>query len=116
MKKQNPREMMKIILAMSTALWVTAGVAMVDPTRPPDNLIPAGNILKSSRAPVLSAIYISPKRRFALINNELVKAGDKVGAYTIINIQRDTVELTDSQSTPVTLFLLPTVKQARTVQ
>jgi len=91
---------------------MTQAFAMVDPTRPPDELILPSKRLNVTGALLVTAIFIYPNYRFAIINGHLGKPGDKVGEYTIINIQHDTVELKGSQENSITLPLLPSVKKA----
>ncbi len=103
------------LLAMSALLCLMGAAPIADPTRPPDNLIAANKSGKASGGPELTAIFISPKGNYALIDGHPAFIGDPVGAYTIINIQHDAVELSGAQNEKIVLELLPTVKQVGTV-
>ena len=81
------------LLAMLSLVFLTGATTLTDPTRPPDILIPAAKKLRMAGSMQLTAIFIYPNRRFAVINGQSVSVGDKIGEYTIINIQHDTVEL-----------------------
>lgn len=101
------------IIALLILTFLTGAANLPDPTRPPDALIPASKKLKIGGALQVTAIFIYPDRRFAFINGQLVNVGDKIGEYTIINIQHDTVELKGSKGNSMILTLLPKVKAAR---
>lgn len=104
---------MTCIITILSIAPLTQAEAMVDPTRPPDQLILPSKRLKVTGALQVTAIFIYPSYRFAIINGQLGKPGDKVGEYTIINIQHDTVELKGAQDNSMVLPLLPSVKKAR---
>lgn len=92
------------------ALLCLVGASLPDPTRPPDDLLPVGTKLKVSGALQVTAIFIYQDYRYALINGQRAAVGDKIGEYTIINIQHDTVELKGSKDNSMILTLLPKVK------
>lgn len=48
---------------------------------------------------VLNGIFLSPENKFALINNVIVKEGDKIGDAVVLQINADFVELENSSST-----------------
>ena len=102
-----------LLAVILSAILLIGATAIPDPTRPPDALIPATNKIKVTGALTVTAIFVYPNRRFAIINGQMVSVGDKIGEYTIINIQHDTVELKGSKDSSLTLSLLPTVKMAR---
>tara|TARA_R110000868_G_scaffold290766_5_gene550937 strand:+ start:3362 stop:3721 length:360 start_codon:yes stop_codon:yes gene_type:complete len=114
MKRQNFKSLAahSLLVTLSTLL-LTGAAAIVDPTRPPDSLLPESKTLNISGPLKLSAVFIYPHRRYAIISNQIATIEDKVGEYSIINIQRDTVELKSSKDDSVTLTLLPTVKKVR---
>ena len=101
------------LTAILSTLFLTGAAAIPDPTRPPDALIPASNKINATGTLGVTAIFVYPNHRFAIINGQMVRVGDKIGEYTIINIQHDTVELTGSQDTSLVLPILPIVKIAR---
>ncbi len=51
--------------------------------------------IKKSPQPalVLNGIVLSPELNYALINNKIVKEGDKIEGITVIRITKDSVEL-----------------------
>jgi hypothetical protein len=100
------------LLASISVGLLTGAAALVDPTCPPDALLPNSKKLSVSGPLQLSATFVYPDKQYAIINGQLAALGDKVGTYTIINIGNDTVELKGSQETPVVLSLFPTVKKA----
>jgi hypothetical protein len=102
------------LTALLSVFFLTGAAILVDPTRPPDSLLPASSKTTSHTGPLqVSAIFIYQNYRFAIVSGQKVVPGDKVGEYTIINIQRDTVELKGSQDQSIVLSILPTVKQSR---
>lgn len=107
---KNPPTNVLRIMALLMLIFLTGAVSLPDPTRPPDALIPAAKKLKIGGALQVTAIFIYPDRRFAFINGQLANLGDKIGEYTIINIQHDTVELKGSKDTSMVLTLFPKVK------
>jgi len=114
MKKQNHKPgHLVLLVALLASSCLTGAVQLVDPTRPPDALIPNSQKLAIEGPLKLTATFIYPDRRIAIISDQVVMVGNQVDTYTIINIQRDTVELKGSDETPVTLTLLPAVKTAR---
>jgi MSHA biogenesis protein MshK len=74
---------MKALLPM-LAICMTAAAhadALRDPTRPPH---PAGaHAGAQEAAPALTAVFLAGDRRTAIFNGRLVRAGDRVGSYTI---------------------------------
>ena len=105
------------LLVMLAVFLFTGAASVVDPTRPPDNLTPGNKKSQTgvTGTPKLSAIFITKKRSFAVIDGTIAGIGDQIGAYTVTNIHVDTVELRGSQNDSVVLPLLPTVRQARIV-
>lgn len=101
------------LLAIMAIFFLTGAAAIVDPTRPPDELIPATKKARSYGPLQLTAIFSYPTHRLAIINGQLAAMGDQIGSYTIINIQDDTVELKGLRDKSIVLPLLPSIKQAR---
>jgi hypothetical protein len=54
-----------------------------DPTRPPIMNVPIKHIDEIKLLPHVSAIFVSSTRRIAIFNDQPVRAGDRVGAYRI---------------------------------
>lgn len=80
-----------IILMTVATLGVSAGV---DPTRPL-NVESFDNPVIST-ADTISFILVSDQRTFAIINGQMVKVGDRVGAQEVMAIYPDRVELEDT--------------------
>lgn len=115
MKNQHPKPDRSVLLVALLACWyLTGATPLVDPTRPPDIRTSDSKKLADTGPLHLSAVFLYPNRRIAIISGQLAKVGDQIGAYTITNIQRDTVELKGSEESPVNLMLLPTIKTGRT--
>jgi hypothetical protein len=53
-----------------------------DPMRPPQRNV--AQRAAAAAVPVLSALFIGPGRRAAIVNGRLVHEGDTLGAYTIV--------------------------------
>lgn len=100
------------------SVWLLTGAAqeLVDPTRPPAALLTPIQDIKVKGPLQVTAIFIYPTRRIAIINDHLAQVGDQVGSYTIINIQRDTVELKGVQDKSMVLNLVTDVKTASTTK
>lgn len=98
-------------LSLSLALGSTTVHAYSDPTRPPNAEAPAAiSTTESVSSFNLTAVFISPNQRLAIINDQAIKLGDKIGQYTVTTIDTNAVELTGPQDSHETLFLSPTVK------
>ncbi|MBA3661729.1 MAG: hypothetical protein H0W64_08385 [Gammaproteobacteria bacterium] len=98
-------------VALLPLLSAVVAPPLVDPTRPPDGLNPSQN---TATGPLtVSAIYIFPTYRFAMINNLPVKVGDRIGGFTITNITSYTVELFGTQNEKLVLELVTSIKHAR---
>src|SRR3990167_5164008 len=72
----------------------TGAVEMVDPTRPPDRVLTPAK----AQPLTLTAIFIYPHKRIAIINGQAVTMGDRVGEFTITSINTYSVELVGSQN------------------
>lgn len=106
----------KLALTLTAVFCLTGAAQLTDPTRPPDALLPDSKSFEATGPLQLTAVYVYPGRQLALINSQFAAVGDKVGTYTVINIQRDTVELKDSQGARVTLSVVPAIKTTVTVK
>lgn len=109
-------------MAYENMLWLrvlilfTPCVAMAypDPTRPPDYSQTSGS--KSPLLPdalTLTAVFIYPSYRIAIINNRVLKPGDQIGQYTVTTIDTNTVELVGPQHGKEILSLSPAIKTLR---
>lgn len=97
-------------------LCCTQALALRDPTRPPNALLPEHFVEKQTGPFQLFAIFSYPDRRLALIDGDLVSIGDTINSYTITNIGPDTVELKKAEEQPTVLRILPVIKQASNTQ
>jgi MSHA biogenesis protein MshK len=82
-----------------------------DPTRPAD-YVDTG--VESVSALELNAVMISPNRKIAIINGQIVKIGDEVSGSKVTSIEQNYVEL-EGADTKMTLFLLTTPVKKPTV-
>lgn len=71
-----------LLLAWGLSLPATAG-DLKDPTRPPIMDVPIKHNDGIKLLPHVSAIFVSSTRRIAIFNDQPVRAGDRVGAYLI---------------------------------
>ena len=76
-----------LLLSMTAKAAVANGLA--DPTRPADaRPTTHGESLKAFR---LEAILQSGERRIAIVNGQVVRAGDRIGAIRILEVNADGV-------------------------
>jgi len=74
------------VLLCCTGAAALAG-EMRDPMRPPQrNGAPS---VAAATTPVVSALFIGPTRRAAIVNGRLVHEGDTLGAFTIVALLDD---------------------------
>ncbi len=117
MKNQKlKRFFIELLLALTAIYCLTGAMQLTDPTRPPDATTSDSRSVEATGPLQVSAVFVYPDRRLALINNQYATVGDQVGSYTVINIQRDTVELKDSHDARVTLNVVPDIKTTVTVK
>lgn len=73
---------------------------LLDPTAPSDYIKPtnikADKKISSVADFVLSAILISDTEKLAVINNSVVKIGDKIGDGTIVSIEQYSVKISSN--------------------
>ncbi len=58
-------------------------------------VVPRKPAPKPRRKPVLGMILIGENSKTALLNNELVQEGDRLGAFTVLKIRKNEVRLKD---------------------
>jgi MSHA biogenesis protein MshK len=101
------------VFLISALLAATALGAEVlpDPTRPPA-LIMAPDEAKVAvpASPVLQSVLISPLRRVATINGQIVKVGDKIGDAKVVKIAESEVVLRKGKDVEV-LKLFPNIEK-----
>ncbi|MEM1436547.1 MAG: hypothetical protein AAGG11_21030 [Pseudomonadota bacterium] len=111
-------------LATGLLLWVPSGLvgaaeALRDPTRPPSaSPVPAA---PTASAPVsdqqvqlaLQSVLVSDLRRRAMINDRLVRVGDRLAGLLVVDISSDGVVLKGATETVTLNLPLDRVKQLR---
>jgi MSHA biogenesis protein MshK len=107
---------LSLLALLSITLLTGAATELVDPTRPPADMLPPIQNFKVKGPLQVTAIFIYPSYRTAIINGQLVRVGDQLGSHTIINIQRDTVELSGAENKTMVLNLVTDVKSASTTK
>lgn len=96
-----------LIIGLTISLANTAQADLVDPTQPPGLMpAPARSAPAAPKGPRwrLHSILISPQRRSAVINEQLVGLGDRINGAVVIEIQASSVRLR-SRGRDVTLAL-----------
>lgn len=114
MNKPASGTMLTLLFAVPV-LWLLMGaVTLRDPTRPPNVTTPAeGTAAQASgQGDSLTAIFDYPDHQVAIINNQVMRVGDRIGEFTITAITPYTVELTGPNNTRQVLELVSTVKEA----
>ncbi len=109
MKKMN--NFFNWIICLVSLIGLMGFTDMRDPTRPfgfvSDSINSEANSLD------LTAIFIYPHYRMAIIGGQITFLGDKVGEYIVTNINSNTVELSGSDNKKLVLQLVSTIKQQR---
>jgi hypothetical protein len=76
-------KMLALVLLLPMSL--ASGDDLKDPTRPP--ALAGGRArLAGSTTMVVTAIFISGERRIAIVNDEPVRVGDRIGSHQILEI------------------------------
>ncbi|HEX4984689.1 MAG TPA: hypothetical protein VFV71_01325 [Burkholderiales bacterium] len=83
--------------------------ALRDPTRPPGAA--RGSVRAERPAWALQSVLISPERRYAIINGEVVALGGSVGGAELVAVAPDGVTLRTAQGLKV-VHLFPDVSRA----
>jgi len=102
-------------ILLSNLLTSSAWSMPTDPTRPPDlvlfklNQRSANEVMNSTQR--LTAIFVYPHYKIAIIDNQVKRTGDRVGEYVVTSIKRNVVELTGNHNKRMMLKLSPTIKQ-----
>lgn len=103
------KKLTKPLLCLMIAFPLLIGAtSRRDPTQPPGALS-APDTITAGQPLDLTAIFVYPHIKIAIINGQVVKAGDHLGEYIITTINEDTVELTGPQNTLEVLRLLTPV-------
>lgn len=80
----------------------SAMAGLRDPTRPPsEGAVASATYSRTTSVKrgggVLSTIIFSPHRKLAIINDQIVRVGDKVGSMEILSINAKSVEVRDER-------------------
>lgn len=86
-------------------------VSLVDPTKPPQ-LSPTNEITEQ-KSLNLTAVFIYPAYRLAIINGKAVMVGDKIEEFTVTTITPYTVELSGMNDHKEILQLTLPIRQNR---
>lgn len=95
------------LLFICLAIGLLGSAVIVDPTRPPeftDTL--AANLGINKQSLTVTAIFIYPDDRFAIINNQMARVGTKLDDFTITAITPYTVQMIDQEGKGKTLELI----------
>lgn len=87
---------------------------LTDPTRPPAELAAEIPAVEGAASPLhrLQSVIISPKRRAAIINGQVVELGGKYGDAILTKVEEDEVVLKSDTSQEV-LKLYPSVEKVQ---
>lgn len=108
MKKNNA----SIAILLLVCAHLLGATTNTDPTQPPGYEAPISSA--SNNQPLaLTAVFLYPNDRIAIIGGKPVKVGDKIHEYTVTTIQANTVELVGPKATHEVLTLTATVKTQR---
>ena len=83
-----------------------------DPTRPPRQTLALPSINETQDLE-LTAIFVYPNQKFAIIDGKRVTVGDTMGELTVTVITPNTVELTGPEKNKEILRLSLPVKQSK---
>ncbi len=113
MNKQANWVIYKLLTALPVLLMLTGAAKLHDPTRPPNapNTTSSTNEQANQMGDAVTAIFDYPDYRAAIINNRLVKVGDRIGEFTITSITPYTVELTGTDNSKRQLDIVSAVKE-----
>ena len=102
--------------AMSMLMAMLAGTCahaqeLADPTRPPASIESARDQdAAAASGPVLQSVLISPTRKIATINGQVLKQGDRFGDARVVKISENEVVLRNGREVQ-TLKLFPQVEK-----
>ena len=96
MKKSSTLFYLLFFLSLSSQKTLAEEVHLKDPTKPPAYVEDVEDKEQTSKAHYeLKSILIGRGRRLALINEQYVSLGDKVGTAVVIAIERNAVVLSE---------------------
>lgn len=95
------------LIAAATA---ASAQGLADPTRPPASLAAPGSVPVASGGPVLQSVMLSPGRKLAMINGQVVALGGRYGSARLVRLTDSEAELKDGAET-IVLSLYPQVEK-----
>lgn len=107
------KNLIKFIFLTISSLLLIAAVNLTDPTRPPQVPSTTNTTATPKQLLTVSAIFIYPNYKLAIINSQTVTIGDHINEYIVTTINPDTVELTGPQNSKEVLRLFLPVKQRK---
>jgi MSHA biogenesis protein MshK len=84
------------------------GQQLRDPTRPPVFMVPGGPAAARESDLVLQTVLISPERRAAIINGQLLRLGESIAGMQLMSISEGEVQLR-GRGESRTLHLFPAI-------
>lgn len=108
-KQPNLLRYLSLLLGIAIFFGLLGADTLQDPTRPPTYSSTKQAIVGSKQL-VLNAIFVYPRDRFAMINNQVFRIGDKIGEFTVTNITPYTVELLGAQNSKEVLQIVQQIK------
>lgn len=87
--------------------------AIPDPTQPPGFNASPSSTQAQARQFDLTAIFIYPTYKLAIINGQALKSGDQIGEFTVTTINTNTVELDGPKNSKEVLQVVTDVKQEK---
>ena len=110
MKRQRAHSLfLSLMIIMLYPVWTWAS-NLADPTRPPGFV---GTGTANNKSLEVTAIFIYPTHRIAIINGQVLMVGDKINEFTVTTIEPNTVELVGSEQHVETLSLTMPVKEKK---
>lgn len=97
-----------LLVAVASAGAAARAQALVDPMRPAEYVAPGA--AGATSGPVLQQIYVSPERRYAVIDGTRVSPGERYGDARVVRISETEVALQSERGTTV-LTMHPEVQK-----
>ena len=85
------RHVLRLAMLVIAATSLAHADSLIDPTRPPITVHKSGPAREVDPVVRVTAIFQSGERRVAVLDGQVVKVGDRVGAVTIQEINADGV-------------------------
>ena len=92
------------LILLAVAAFAAGAGALEDPTRPPV-VEKRAAVAPQTALPQLKSILVSPERRVALIDDQILAVGDSAGAIQLLRVDTDSVVVRTSRGERITLTL-----------